>query len=145
MREMILATRQTVAQGVNSALVMLYWKIGERIRVDILRNKRAGWGEKIVDALSRQLSADSAPALQKKNFEIPKEGPAEYGKKILPTLSAKLVPELGQGFGPRNLAQTEVGRFPPGDVARWSFTFADPHRYASASSSCSGEPAQPCL
>lgn len=30
---------------------------------------------------------------------------AEYGEEILPTLSAKLVPEFGQGFSPRNLAR----------------------------------------
>jgi hypothetical protein len=41
-RELILTTRQTVAQGVNSALVLLYWQIGERIRTDILKEKRAG-------------------------------------------------------------------------------------------------------
>ena len=44
-REMILATRETVAQGVNSALVLLYYKIGERIRRNILKNERADYGE----------------------------------------------------------------------------------------------------
>lgn len=69
-RELILATRQTVAQGVNSALVLLYWHIGQRIRSDMLQSKRA-----------------------------------QYGAEILPTLSAKLVPDFGQGFSPRNLAR----------------------------------------
>ena len=69
-RALILATRQTVAQGVNSALVLLYWHIGQRIRSDLLKSKRA-----------------------------------EYGAEILPTLSAKLVPDFGQGFSPRNLAR----------------------------------------
>ena len=55
-REMILAARQTVAQGVNSALVLLYWKIGQRIRKDILKEKRAEYGEKILHALSAKLS-----------------------------------------------------------------------------------------
>lgn len=49
---------------------MLYWGIGVRIRVDILNEKRAA-----------------------------------YGEQILPTLSAKLVPEYGEGFSPRNLAR----------------------------------------
>lgn len=57
-REMILTTRQTVAQGVNSALVLLYWNIGQRIRTDILKEKRAEYGEKIVHALSAQLTAE---------------------------------------------------------------------------------------
>lgn len=69
-RELILTTRQTVSRGVNAALVQLYWNVGQRIRRDVLANKRA-----------------------------------EYGAEILPTLSAKLVPEFGQGFSPRNLAR----------------------------------------
>ena len=67
-REMILVTRETVAQGVNSALVLLYWKIGQRIRTDILKETRA-----------------------------------EYGERILSSLSEKLETEFGRGFGHRNL------------------------------------------
>ncbi|MEW6207035.1 MAG: PDDEXK nuclease domain-containing protein [Acidobacteriota bacterium] len=69
-REMIAAAREEVAQAVNSRLVILYWSVGRRIRQDILKNKRA-----------------------------------EYGEEILPTLSAKLVPEFGKGFSARNLAR----------------------------------------
>jgi len=39
------------------------------------------------------------------NKEILKYGRAEYGASILPTLSAKLVPLHGEGFGERNLAR----------------------------------------
>ena len=53
LRELILAARQTVAQGVNSALVVLYWNIGQRIQRDILKEKRAVYGEQIVAALGR--------------------------------------------------------------------------------------------
>ncbi len=70
LRDMIISTRQTVARGVNAALVMLYWKVGDRIRRNVLHKNRAA-----------------------------------YGSEILPTLSSKLVPEFGQGFGPRNLAR----------------------------------------
>jgi predicted nuclease of restriction endonuclease-like (RecB) superfamily len=55
---------------VNIALVLLYWQVGNRIRTDLLGNKRA-----------------------------------EYGEQILPTVSAKLVPEYGEGFSERNLAR----------------------------------------
>ncbi|HEX3729703.1 MAG TPA: DUF1016 N-terminal domain-containing protein [Opitutaceae bacterium] len=37
--------------------------------------------------------------------EVLHEKRAAYGKQILPTLSAKLVPEFGEGFGARNLAR----------------------------------------
>lgn len=69
LRELITTARQDVARQVNSALVLLYWRVGKRIHQDILKEKRA-----------------------------------EYGKKILHTLSAQLVSEFGSGFTARNLA-----------------------------------------
>lgn len=54
-RELIVSTRQTVARGVNAALVLLYWKVGERIRRDVPKEGRAEHGEEIVSTLSAQL------------------------------------------------------------------------------------------
>jgi predicted nuclease of restriction endonuclease-like (RecB) superfamily len=68
LRELIVEARKDVARQVNSALVLLYWRVGKRIRQDILKEKRA-----------------------------------EYGEEIVPTLSAQLVPEFGDGFSKRNL------------------------------------------
>ena len=83
LRALIDQARDATARAVNSALVVLYWSVGDRVRRDLLGEKRAG-----------------------------------YGEQILPTLSAKLVPEYGQGFGERNLARmvkmAEV--FPDGAV-----------------------------
>src|SRR5688572_31023479 len=39
-RELIIQTRQTVAQGINSALVLLYWQIGQRIRTEDRKSTR---------------------------------------------------------------------------------------------------------
>jgi hypothetical protein len=47
-----------MAQTVNTGSTMLYWQIGTRIRQDILKEKRAGYGEKIVYALGAQLTPD---------------------------------------------------------------------------------------
>ena len=49
--------------------------------------------------------------------DILKEKRAEYGAQILPTLSAKLVPEYGQGFSSRNLSR----------MIRFAEVFPDPH------------------
>ena len=68
LRELIQSARETVARGVNAALVALYWQIGRRIHHDILNSKRA-----------------------------------EYGEEIVPTVSAQLAPEYGDGFSTRNL------------------------------------------
>jgi hypothetical protein len=37
-------------------LTLLYWQIGNRVRQDILKEKRAEYGEEIISTLSRQLS-----------------------------------------------------------------------------------------
>jgi hypothetical protein len=69
-RSLIETARHNVAVTINAGLTILYWQIGNRIRQDILKEKRA-----------------------------------RYGEEILPTLSAKLVPEFGNGFGIRNLSR----------------------------------------
>lgn len=69
-RQLIESARGRVAQNVNAELTMLYWKVGNRVRREILKERRA-----------------------------------EYGQEILLTLSAKLVPDYGEGFKERNLAR----------------------------------------
>jgi hypothetical protein len=44
--------REQTAHAVNSALVGLYWHIGTRIRHDVLQERRAEYGENIVQTLS---------------------------------------------------------------------------------------------
>ena len=91
LREMILATRQTVAQGVNSALVLLYWNIGERIRRDILKNQRAGYGEQVFCALSKQLTAEFGSGFTERNLaNMVRCAEVFPDIRILRSLSAKL-------------------------------------------------------
>jgi len=58
LRCLIRQTREGVAQAVNSALVLLYWQVGHRIRTEILKEKRAGYGEEILSTLSKELASD---------------------------------------------------------------------------------------
>ncbi len=55
-RSLIETARHNVAVTVNVGLTILYWQIGDRIRQDILKEKRAEYGKEIVATLSRQLS-----------------------------------------------------------------------------------------
>ncbi len=48
-------TRLKVAYQANSALVMLYWQIGQRINQDVLKHERAEYGEQIIRQLAKQL------------------------------------------------------------------------------------------
>lgn len=80
-RQLIEETRAAVASTVNAGLTVLYWRVGKRISEELLKGKRA-----------------------------------EYGEKILPTLSARLVAEYGRGWGARNLA----------DMIRFAEVLPDP-------------------
>jgi hypothetical protein len=68
LRELIEAARQDVARQVNSALVLLYWRIGKRIRQDILKGKRADYGEQIVSAAGRELTVEFGQGFSEKNL-----------------------------------------------------------------------------
>jgi predicted nuclease of restriction endonuclease-like (RecB) superfamily len=68
LRELITVARQDVARTVNSALVMLYWNVGRRIRQDILKGKRAGYGEQIVHALSAKLVTEFGGGFGQRNL-----------------------------------------------------------------------------
>lgn len=58
LRTMIVQAREGVARAVDSTLTTLYWHIGRRVHTDILRHERAAYGQEIVSALGRQLSAE---------------------------------------------------------------------------------------
>jgi predicted nuclease of restriction endonuclease-like (RecB) superfamily len=90
-RELILTARQTVAQGVNSALVLLYWQIGQRIRTDILKEKRAGYGDRIFHELSGKLTAEFSRGFSERNLaNMVRFAEVFADTAILHALSAKL-------------------------------------------------------
>jgi len=68
LRQLIQTARHTAAVAVNSTLTTLYWQIGARIRREILREKRAAYGEEIVHALSAQLSAEFGRGFTARNL-----------------------------------------------------------------------------
>src|SRR5438128_1185834 len=60
--------RNFVAQSVNSGMVLLYWQIGQRLHRDILKEKRANYGEEIVPTLSARLTPDFGKGFSKQNL-----------------------------------------------------------------------------
>jgi predicted nuclease of restriction endonuclease-like (RecB) superfamily len=66
--QLIEQSKQQVAVQANSAVTILFWRVGNHINQDILQNKRA-----------------------------------EYGKQILPTLSAQLENKYGRNFTEKNV------------------------------------------
>jgi hypothetical protein len=49
-------------------MTWLYWKIGQRIRHEILRGERAEYGKQIVVSLSRQLEQEFGNSYSEKNL-----------------------------------------------------------------------------
>ncbi len=58
LRQLIADARLRAAASVNAELTGLYWQVGRRIHREILGSQRAGYGEEIVSALGRQLTAE---------------------------------------------------------------------------------------
>lgn len=67
-RALIEETRSAVAMTVNAGMTLLYWRIGKRIREDILGNQRAGYGDEIVATLARQLTTDYGRGFSEKSL-----------------------------------------------------------------------------
>ena len=57
LRSMIDQTKESIAFSVNSKISMLYWRVGNRVCKEILNDQRAEYGQEIVSAVSRQLTA----------------------------------------------------------------------------------------
>jgi predicted nuclease of restriction endonuclease-like (RecB) superfamily len=68
LRELIDASRRGAAVAVNMAQTQLYWRVGMRIRAEILGEQRAQYGEAIVATLSRQLTLDYGRGFEEKNL-----------------------------------------------------------------------------
>jgi hypothetical protein len=58
LRQLITDARRHAASVVNSTLTLLYWRVGDRIRRDVLQNERARYGEQILATLSQELIAE---------------------------------------------------------------------------------------
>ena len=67
-RRLIESARRRVAVAINAELTLLYWQIGTRIRREILQGERADYGERIVDTLSRQLTAEYGHGYTRRNL-----------------------------------------------------------------------------
>jgi len=91
LRELIEAARQDVARQVNSLLVLLYWRVGKRIRQDVLEEKRAGYGERIVYAVSTQLVKEFGTGFSEKNLRRMVQFAETFpNEQIVVTLSRQL-------------------------------------------------------
>jgi hypothetical protein len=90
-RKLIEETRSFVAITVNSGLTILHWQIGRRINDDILKGKRATYGEEIISTVSRQLVDEYGNGFSAKNLRhMMKFAESFPDSEIVSTLSRQL-------------------------------------------------------
>lgn len=68
LRALIEGARGRVAVAVNRELVLLYWDLGRRIRVETLGETRAEYGERIVQTVSGQLTQEFGKGYSRANL-----------------------------------------------------------------------------
>ena len=57
-KSLIADARKRAAASVNAELTLLYWQVGRRVRENVLSGERAGYGQQLVGALARRLTAE---------------------------------------------------------------------------------------
>lgn len=68
LRQIIEKTRQSIATTINANLTILYWHVGNRIRLEVLQEERAEYGKKIIANVSKQLAFDYGNGFNEKNL-----------------------------------------------------------------------------
>ena len=67
-QQLIVETRAGVATTVNAGLTLLYWRVGERIRREVLLEERAEYGKQILQTVSAKLTSDYGRGWSERNL-----------------------------------------------------------------------------
>ncbi len=68
LRQVIDEAKKSAAVAVNATLSMMYWRIGKRIREEILGGERAEYGKEILSTLSAALLLEFGRGFEEKNL-----------------------------------------------------------------------------
>jgi predicted nuclease of restriction endonuclease-like (RecB) superfamily len=68
LRRLIEEARREASVAVNAGMTLLYWRVGRRVREEVLSGERGSYGEKIVASVARALEADHGRAFSEKNL-----------------------------------------------------------------------------
>ena len=91
LRHMIFDARRQAAAAVNVGLTLLYWRLGDRIRREVLGSERANYGEQVVATLSHALAREFGRGFERTNLtRMMKFAEAFPDEEIVATLSHQL-------------------------------------------------------
>jgi predicted nuclease of restriction endonuclease-like (RecB) superfamily len=69
LRELIASSRQRLAGAVNAELTRLYWRVGERLRTEVLGGAdRAKYGDQLINRVGDQLAQEFGRGFEAKNL-----------------------------------------------------------------------------
>ena len=89
--QLIEQSHQHIVAQANSTLTMLFWNIGNRIKENILQNKRADYGRQVVVALSQELTKKFGRNFEEKNLRRMLQFAEQFtDNSIVVTLSRQL-------------------------------------------------------
>jgi predicted nuclease of restriction endonuclease-like (RecB) superfamily len=90
-RSLIDSSRSKVAQVVNSAMVITYWGVGDRIRREVVGDERAEYGKRLVAQLAKDLTMEYGPGFSRSNlFNMLRFAEIFPDFQIVQTLSGQL-------------------------------------------------------
>ena len=90
-RSLIDSARLQAARAVNSAMVVTYWGIGERIRREVLGDSRAEYGKQVVERLAEHLTGEYGSGFTRASlFRMMQFAEAFPSGAIVATLSRQL-------------------------------------------------------
>lgn len=90
-RSLIDSSRSHVAQVVNSAMVLTYWGVGDRIRREVVGHERAEYGKRLIAKLAEDLTVQYGSGFSRTNlFNMLRFAELFPDFKIVQTLSGQL-------------------------------------------------------
>lgn len=90
-RALVAAARSRVAQVINSAMVLTYWSVGDRIRREVVGEERAEYGKRLVARLSDELRREYGAGFSRTNlFHMLRFAETFPDPEIVQTLSGQL-------------------------------------------------------
>jgi predicted nuclease of restriction endonuclease-like (RecB) superfamily len=90
-KALIREARQQAFVAVNAGMTLLYWRIGKRIEEEVLRGKRAEYGEEVVRTLAGELTHEYGGSFGEKNLRRMRQFAVQYpDEKIVVALLRQL-------------------------------------------------------
>lgn len=90
-KALIREARQQTLVALNAGMTLLYWRIGRRTEDEVLKGKRAEYGEEVLQTLARELSLEYGGSFGEKNLRRMRQFAVQYpDEKIVVALLRQL-------------------------------------------------------